>query len=116
MGEPPRPKAGSGLLKGLAGHMAKSGKLDSPARVKVRKRRDAEGERSPKGEGRAKGGERARWRDRDCHVVTRIPQADNRSRRALDKRRSAVTLSTTSCRVNSMRVLTAPSIHFTRKS
>ena len=45
-----------------------------------------------------------------------IPKADNRSRRALDKRRSAVTLSTTSCRVNSMRVLTAPSIHFTRKS
>ena len=50
-----RPKAVSGLLKGLAGHMAKSGKRDSPARVKVRKRRDAEGERSPRARAGRKG-------------------------------------------------------------
>ncbi len=41
--------------EGLAGHMAKRGKRDSPARVKVRKRRDAEGERSPRARARRKG-------------------------------------------------------------
>ena len=43
------------LSEGLAGHMAKRGKRDSPARVKVRKRRDAEGERSPRARAGRKG-------------------------------------------------------------
>jgi hypothetical protein len=55
MGEPPAAESRQQGSEGLAGHMAKRGKRDSPARVKVRKRRDAEGERSPRARAGRKG-------------------------------------------------------------
>ena len=55
MGEPAAAKSRQRPSEGLAGHMAKRGKRDSPARVKVRKRRDAEGERSPRARAGRKG-------------------------------------------------------------